>query len=59
MHHVTLGSCHSVWMPVWYVGWNIILPCIPDSHPHTVTSTKCRIDTVISRDDGHTVARNM
>ena len=29
------------------------------SHPYRVTSTKCRIDTVISLDDGHTVARNM
>jgi len=28
---------------------------IPDSHPHTITSTKCHIDTVISPDDGHTV----
>jgi len=24
-----------------------------------VTNTKCRIDTVISPDDGHIVARNM
>jgi len=29
------------------------------SHPHRVTNTTCRIDTVISSDDGHTVARNM
>jgi len=29
------------------------------SHPHRVTNTKCCIDTVISPDDGHTVARNM
>ena len=34
-------------------------PCITDSHPHRKTSTKCRIDTVISPDDGHVVARNM
>jgi hypothetical protein len=34
-------------------------PCIPDSHPHRVTNTKCRIDTVIYSDDGHIVARNM
>ena len=33
--------------------------CIPDSHPHTVTNTKCRTDTVVSPDDGHIVARNM
>jgi len=25
-----------------------IPPCIPDRHPHRVTNTKCRIDTVIS-----------
>ena len=29
------------------------LVCIPDSHPHKVTSAKCCIDTVISPDDGH------
>lgn len=33
--------------------------CIPDCHPQSVTNTKCCIDTVISPDDGHTVARNM
>jgi len=28
-------------------------------HPPRVTNTKCRIDTVISPDDWHIVARNM
>jgi len=36
-----------------------ICSCIPDSHPHRITSTKCRINTVVSPDDGHMVARNM
>ena len=36
-----------------------IPPCVPDSHPYRVTSTKCLIDTVISPDDGHIVAQNM
>jgi len=36
-----------------------IPPCIPDSHPHRITSTKCCINTVASPDDGHIVARNM
>jgi len=40
-------------------GMYVIPPYIPGSHPHVVTNTKCRIDTVISADDGHTVARNM
>ena len=31
----------------------------PGNHPHRVANTKFRIDTVISADDGHTVARNM
>ena len=53
----TLGTCYSVWMTVWYAGW--IPPCIPNSHPHRVTNTKCRIGTVISPDDGHIVARNL
>ena len=43
--YATLGICHSVWMTT--------------SHLHRVTNTKCRIDTVISPDDGHIVNRNM
>ena len=34
-------------------------PCIPDSHSHGVTNTKCRIDTVVSSDDVYVVARKM
>jgi hypothetical protein len=34
-------------------------PCIPNSHPHRVTNTKCRTDVVISPDDEHIVARNV
>jgi hypothetical protein len=34
-------------------------PCIPDSNPYRITSTKCRINTVVSPDDGHKVARNI
>jgi len=35
------------------------LACRPVRHPYRVTNTKCRIDTVISSDDGHIVARNI
>jgi hypothetical protein len=35
------------------------MPCIPDGHLYRVTNTRCRIGTVFSFDDGHTVARNM
>ena len=31
----------------------------PDSHTHRIKSTKCRINTVVSPDDRHIVARNM
>jgi len=34
-------------------------PCIPDSHPYRITSTKSRINRVVSPEDGHIVARNM
>jgi len=37
----------------------LIPPCIPDSQPHRVTNIKCLINTVISPDDGHIVARNV
>ena len=36
-----------------------VVSCVPNSHLHRVTNTKSRIDTVISPDDGHIVARNM
>jgi len=35
-----------------------IVPDIPDSHPHTITSIKCRINAVVFPDNGHIVARN-
>ena len=38
---------------------SFIPPYIPDSHPHRITSTKCHINTVVSPDDGHTVAQNI
>ena len=37
----------------------VLTPCIPESHPYRITSTKCRINTVVSPDDGHIIARNM
>jgi len=44
----------------WYAGWNETHPpCIPDSHPHRITSIKRLINTVVSPDDGHIIARNM
>ena len=27
--YMTLDTCYSVWMTVWYAGWNDIPPCIP------------------------------
>ena len=58
--YATLGICHSVWVTVWYAGWNsFITPCIPDSHPYRIVSTKCRINAVVSPDDRHIVARNV
>ena len=65
--NATTGICHSVWMAVWVcripgichsVDDRLLcrmVSCIPDGHPHRVTNTRCRIDTVISPDDGHIV----
>jgi len=50
--YATLDTCHSLWMTDMEGGMHT-------SHPHTVTNTKRRIDTAISPDDGHIVARNM
>ena len=35
------------------------LVCISECHLHTVTYTRCRIDTVNSPGDGHIAVRNM
>jgi len=37
----------------------LMTPCIPYSHPYRITSTKCRINTVVSPDDRHIVSRNL
>jgi len=51
--YATLGTCHSVWLTVWYAG------CLLYSHPYRITSTKCHINTAVSPDDGPIVTRNM
>ena len=51
--YATLGTCYSEWMSVWYAGY------IPDSRPYRITNTKCRINTVISPDDGHMFDRDV
>jgi len=51
--YAKLSGMHPAYQIVLYAG------CIPCNHPYRVTSTKCRIDTVISPEDGHIVARNV
>jgi hypothetical protein len=45
--------------PVCTFEWSSIQTCIPHGHPHRVTYTRCRIDTINSPDDGHIADRNM
>jgi len=52
--YVTLGTCYSAWM-TGMQGRH----CIPDSHPHRITNTKCCINAVVSPDDGRIAALNM
>jgi hypothetical protein len=52
--YATLGICHSVWITVWYAG---TLHTSQSSIQNNTTI--CLINTAISPDDGHTVARNM
>jgi len=47
-----------MWMTVWYAGYAHCMPCIPDSHPHRITITKCRKNPVVFLMIG-TVARSM
>jgi len=46
---------------IWYLLFCMddCLVCIPDSHPYRIMSTKCRINTFVSPDDGHIVAQYM
>jgi len=48
--YATSGICQCVWMTAWYAYQTVI---------QRVTNTKCRIDTVISPDDGHIVTWQM
>jgi len=38
---------------------SLIQTCTPNGHLYRVTYTRCRIDTIVSPDDGHMAARNM
>jgi len=40
-------------LTVWYAG------CVPDSQLYRITSTKCRINTVVPPNDGIGKVRNM
>jgi len=51
-------SSGKITVNTWYLSL-CMDDCIPDSHPHSVTNNTCRLDTFISPDDGHIVARNM
>jgi len=54
---ITVSMRHLVFVTL--CGWLSVLKCANQTVIHTVTNIKCRIDTVISPDDGHIVARNM
>jgi hypothetical protein len=57
-HHQEKHLCLcDTWYLLVCVG-DCLLCSILDSHPHRITITKCRINTVVSPDDGNIVARN-
>ena len=49
----------DTWYFLFCVDDSLVWLCIPDSHPHRITSTKCRKNTVISPDDGYIVAKRV
>jgi len=53
------GVYHYMLVTVWYAVLDSTQTCIQDGHLHTVTYTKCRIDTIDSSDDEQMSARNM
>ena len=44
--YATLGACYSVWMTVWYAGWNP--PSIPDSHVEIDRYTTKKLSTKLA-----------
>ena len=60
-NNATPVICHSVRMAVWYAGLDETVSYHPayQTAIHTVTNNRCRIDTVLSPDDGHIFARNI
>ena len=57
---LSLLFCVDDWL-LCRVDWNcsFIPPCIPLSHPHRITSSKCCKNTFVSADDRPLVAWNM
>ena len=58
---ITVSMQHLVFVTLcgWTVWYADILHNAYQTVVHTVKNIKCRIDTVISPDDGQIVARNM
>jgi len=56
MRHLVFVTLYG-WCLVCWLEWNSNQQT--RRHPYRVTNTRCRMDTVISPDDGHMVARNM
>ena len=55
-----LTVCYSSRLFYFVLNETQFIPlCIPDSHPHRITSTKCHINTVVSPDNGHIVAQKV
>ena len=52
------GICHSVWVASGLLV-GVKLQPVDQTPPMQNDKYQCRIDTVISPDDGHMVARNM
>jgi hypothetical protein len=58
-YYVYFFSVHVSGDYVPIIRRNSCIGCIPDSHQNRITSNKCPINTVVSPDDGHIVARNI
>ena len=62
LERLMIKLMHLVGLFLWNFKFNFGITgmqgasCTPDSHPYRITSTKCRINTVVSPDVGHIVA---
>jgi len=56
--YLSISTCFGDYAPIARRN-NLVYATLGTCYPVWITSTKCRINIVVSPDDGHIIARNM